>query len=198
MQIGSDRKPTSAASWLRDQSVHWTRKRGCASRQTGSSWRSPPKKDGEVLAASGLSKTASVGGLFHFPLAFSPSSISWRMAAASGREWLFVIRRAAANRAVKAAAEFGRDNVKTNGSEIDTDVLIAIVVCLTIRLRKFGATRPTAFRASERFGPPIASGHFANMRRKQAGSSQYPCHKQTDPLPVFGVRVGHLPPSAIF
>jgi hypothetical protein len=55
-------------------------------------------------------------------------------------------------------------------------------------LRKFGATRPAAFRASESFGPLIASGHFANMRRKRAGSSQYPCHKQTDPLPAFGVR----------
>jgi hypothetical protein len=116
----------------------------------------------------------------------------------AGREWLFVIRRGAANSAVKAAAEFARDNIKTNGSEIDTYVLIAIVVCLTIRLRKFGATRPAAFRATESFSPLIASGHPANMRRKRAGSSQYPCHKQTDPLPVFGVRVGHLPPSAIF
>ena len=83
----------------------------------------------------------------HFPFAFSPSSTRRRMA--SGREWLFVIRRGAANRAVKAAAKFGRDNLKTNGSELDTDVLIAIGVCLTIRLRKFGATRPAAFRASE-------------------------------------------------
>jgi hypothetical protein len=64
--------------------------------------------------------------------------------------------------------------------------LIAIVVCLTIRLRKFGATRPAAFRASESFGPLIASGHPANMRRKRTGSSQYPCHKQTDPLPGAG------------
>jgi hypothetical protein len=123
----------------------------------------------------------------HFPFAFSPSSTRRRMA--SGREWLFVIRRGAANRAVKAAAKFGRDNLKTNGSELDTDVLIAIVVCLTIRLRKFGATRPAAFRASESFGPLIASGHPANMRRKRSGSSQYPCHKQTDPLPAFGI--GH-------
>jgi hypothetical protein len=53
-------------------------------------------------------------------------------------------------------------------------------------LRKFGATRPAAFRTSESFSPLIASGHPANMRRKRAGSSQYPCHKQTDPLPVFG------------
>jgi hypothetical protein len=99
-----------------------------------------------------------------------------------------VIRRGTANRAVKAAAKFGRDNLKTNGSEIDTDVLIAIVVCLTIRLRKFGATRPAAFRASESFGPLIASGHPSNMRLQRTGSSQYPCHKQTDPLPAFGVR----------
>jgi hypothetical protein len=116
------------------------------------------------------------------------------MGAASGSEWLFVVRRGAANRAVKAAAEFGRDNVKTNGSEIDTDVLIAIVVCLTIRLRKFGATGPAAFRASEGFSPLIASSHPANVRRKRAGSSQYPCHKQTDALPMFGVHVGHLRP----
>ena len=88
------------------------------------------------------------------------------MGAASGSEWLFVVRRGAANRAVKAAAEFGRDNVKTNGSEIDTDVLIAIVVCLTVRLRKFGATCPAAFRASESFGPLIASGHPAKYAPK--------------------------------
>jgi hypothetical protein len=101
-----------------------------------------------------------------------------------------VIRRGAANRAVKAAAEFRRDNLKTNGSEIDTDILIAIVVCLTIRLRKFGATRPAAFRASESFGPLIASSHPANMRRKRTGSSQYPCHKQTDPRRAGSVIVG--------
>jgi hypothetical protein len=119
-------------------------------------------------------------------LSFFPLQPKLYKPADGERQWLFVIRRGAANRAVKAAAEFGRDNVKTNGSEIDADVLIAIVVCLTIRLRKFGATRPAAFRASESFGPLIASGHPANMRRKRAGSSQYPCHKQTDPLPVFG------------
>jgi hypothetical protein len=135
-------------------------------------------------------------GDFDPPRKIAPVTLETR--AASGREWLFVVRRGAANRAVKAAAEFGRDNVKTNGSEIDTDVLIAIVVCLTIRLRKFGATGPAAFRASEGFSPLIASGHPANVRRKRAGSSQYPCHKQTDALPVFGVHVGHLRSSGIF
>ena len=53
-----------------------------------------------------------------------------------------MVRRRAANRAVKAAAEFGRDSLETNGSEIDTDVLIAIVVCLTIRLLRMKEMKP--------------------------------------------------------
>jgi hypothetical protein len=47
-----------------------------------------------------------------------------------------VIRRGAATSAVKAIAEFGQDNLETDGNEVDTDVLIAVVECLPVRLRK--------------------------------------------------------------
>ena len=77
----------------------------------------------------------------------------------TGREWSFVIRRGTANSAVKAAAEFGRDNLKTNGSEIDADVLIAFVVRAPVCLRKLDGASLSAFRAGEAFGPVVTPGH---------------------------------------
>jgi hypothetical protein len=79
-----------------------------------------------------------------------------------------VIRRGAATSAVKAIAEFGRDNLETDGKEIDTDVLIAVVVCAPARLRKLGDASLSAFRAIEAFGPMVPPGHSPNMRLRQA------------------------------
>ena len=59
----------------------------------------------------------------------------------------FVIRRGAATSAVKAAAKFGQDDLKSAGDQFDKNVLVAIVVCLTFRLRKFDAASHAAFWA---------------------------------------------------
>jgi hypothetical protein len=79
-----------------------------------------------------------------------------------------MIRRSAAGTAVKAIAEFGRDNLETDGSEIDTDVLIAIGVCEPARLRKLGVAGLSTFRANEAFGPMVPPGHSPNMYLRQA------------------------------
>jgi hypothetical protein len=78
----------------------------------------------------------------------------------------FVTRRGAATSAVKAIAEFGRDNLETDGSEIDTDVLTG--VCAPARLRKLGDAGLSTFRAIEAFGPMVPPGHSPNMRLRQA------------------------------
>jgi hypothetical protein len=80
----------------------------------------------------------------------------------------FVIRRGAATSAVKAIAEFRQDNPETDGNEIDTDVLIAIVECLPVRLRKLGGAGLSAFRAIEAFVPMVPPDHSPNMRLRQA------------------------------
>ena len=80
----------------------------------------------------------------------------------------FVIRGGAATSAVKAIAEFGRDNLETDGNEIDTDVLIAVVECLPFRSRKLGGAGLSTFRAIEAFGPMVPPGHSPNMRLRQA------------------------------
>jgi hypothetical protein len=80
----------------------------------------------------------------------------------------FVIRRGAATSAVKAIAEFGRDNLEADGSEIDTNVLIAVGVCAPARLRKLGDASLSTFRAIEAFGPMVPPGHSPNMRLRQA------------------------------
>jgi hypothetical protein len=59
----------------------------------------------------------------------------------------FVIRRGAATSAVKAIAEFGHDNVETDGNEIDPNILVAFVECPPARLRKFDGAGLSAFRA---------------------------------------------------
>jgi hypothetical protein len=79
-----------------------------------------------------------------------------------------VIRRGPATSAVKAIAEFGQDNPETDGKEIDTDVLIAVVECLPVRLRKLGDADLSTFRAIESFGPMVSPGHSLNMRLRQA------------------------------
>jgi hypothetical protein len=77
-----------------------------------------------------------------------------------------VIRRGAAISAVKATAKFGQDDLKYTGGEFDKNVSVAIVVCLTVRLRKFDTASHAAFWAYETFSPPIAPGHPTNMRRR--------------------------------
>jgi hypothetical protein len=79
-----------------------------------------------------------------------------------------MIRRGAATSAVKAIAEFGRDNLETDGNEIDTDVLIAVVECPPARLRKLGDASLSTFRAIEAFGPMVPPGRSPNMRLRQA------------------------------
>jgi hypothetical protein len=80
----------------------------------------------------------------------------------------FVIRRGAATNAVKAAAEFGRDSLETDGNEIDTNVLVALVEWPPVRLRKLGGAGLSTFRAIEAFGPMVPPGHCPNMRLRQA------------------------------
>jgi hypothetical protein len=81
-----------------------------------------------------------------------------------------VIRRGATTCTVKAIPEFGQDNPETDGNEIDTDVLIAVVECLPVRLRKMGGAGLSTFRAIEAFGPMVPPGHSPNMRLRQAPS----------------------------
>ena len=84
------------------------------------------------------------------------------------RQGWVVSRRGAATSAVKAIAEFGQDNLETDGNEIDTNVLVAIVECLPVPLRKLGGASLSAFRAIEAFGPMVPPGHSPNMRLRQA------------------------------
>jgi hypothetical protein len=79
-----------------------------------------------------------------------------------------VSRGGAATSAVKAVAEFGQDNLETDGNEIDTNVLVDLVECLLVRLRKLGGASLSAFRAIEAFGPMVPPGHSPNMRLRQA------------------------------
>jgi hypothetical protein len=84
------------------------------------------------------------------------------------RQGWVVIRRGATTSAVKAIAEFSRDNPETDGNEIDTDILIAVVECLPVRLRKLGGAGLSTFRAIEAFGPVVPPGHSPNLRLRQA------------------------------
>jgi hypothetical protein len=72
--------------------------------------------------------------------------------------------RAVAGRAVKIAAIFELDSLEAIGNVIDANALVAIAVCLTVRLRKFNAASHTTFWASQIFSPLVACGHPANMR----------------------------------
>ena len=58
------------------------------------------------------------------------------------------------------------DSLKTFGNVIYANGLVAIVECLTIRLRKFSAARPAATLAFQVLGPLVALRHPANMRRE--------------------------------
>jgi hypothetical protein len=75
----------------------------------------------------------------------------------SGMHW------AVAESAVKISAVLWFDDLKAIGKTLDANVLVAIVVCLTARLRKFRAASPAAFRTSQIFNPLITFGHPANM-----------------------------------
>ena len=77
-------------------------------------------------------------------------------------------RRGAATSAVKAIAEFGQESLETDGNEIDSNVLVALVEWLPVRLRKLGRAGLSAFRAIEAFGPMVPPGHSPNMRLRQA------------------------------
>jgi hypothetical protein len=59
----------------------------------------------------------------------------------------FVMRRDAATSTVKAIAEFGHDNPEANGGEFDTNILVAFVERLPVRLRKFHGAGLSAFQA---------------------------------------------------
>jgi hypothetical protein len=59
----------------------------------------------------------------------------------------FVIRCCAASIAVKATAEFSKDNLESNRNEIDTNILVAFVKSAPVRLRKLDDAGLSAFRA---------------------------------------------------
>jgi hypothetical protein len=63
------------------------------------------------------------------------------------RLWSIVMRRGAATSAVKAIAELGQDNPETDGNEIDTNVLVALVEWPPVRLRKLDDAGLSTFRA---------------------------------------------------
>jgi hypothetical protein len=59
----------------------------------------------------------------------------------------FVIRRGAATSAVKVIAKFGQDNPESNGNEVGTNILVAVVECPPVRLRKFDGAGLSTFWA---------------------------------------------------
>jgi len=63
------------------------------------------------------------------------------------RQGWVVIRRGAATSAVKAIAEFGQDNPETDGNEVDTNILVTLVECPPVCLRKFDGAGHSTFRA---------------------------------------------------
>jgi hypothetical protein len=58
------------------------------------------------------------------------------------------------------------DSLKTFGNVIYANGLVAIVECLTVRVRKFDAAPHAAFWAPQSFSPLVAAGHPSNMRRE--------------------------------
>jgi hypothetical protein len=72
------------------------------------------------------------------------------------------------------------NNPKAIGKTLDANVLVAIVVCLTARLRKLRAASLAAFRTSQIFNPLITFGHPANMRSG-------PCVFQAGSLPQSNI-----------
>jgi hypothetical protein len=71
--------------------------------------------------------------------------------------------RVVTDRAVKVAAKFELDSLKAIGNAINANVLVAIAVCLTVRLRKFDAASHATFWASQVFSPLVSFRHPANM-----------------------------------
>jgi hypothetical protein len=55
---------------------------------------------------------------------------------------------------------------------LHTNILVAIVEGLTVRLRKLHGSGLSAFRAVKAFGPMVPPGHSGNMRLRRDGSSQ--------------------------
>jgi hypothetical protein len=72
---------------------------------------------------------------------------AWEKTPMRGHRRSFVIRRGAATSAVKDVAELGQDNRETDGNEIDTNVLVALVECASVCLRKFDGAGLSTFRA---------------------------------------------------
>jgi hypothetical protein len=71
----------------------------------------------------------------------------------SARRWpalgigSFVIRRSAASIAVKATAKFSQNNLESDGNEVDTNILVALMECSPGCLRKLHGSGLSAFGA---------------------------------------------------
>jgi hypothetical protein len=73
--------------------------------------------------------------------------------------------RAIARRAVKVDAIICLDNLEAIGKTVYANILLAIVECLTVRLRKLGSADLFAPWIPKNFSPMVvASCHPANMR----------------------------------
>src|SRR5882724_13552128 len=77
MKTGSVRRPRSAASWLRDQSVRWTGKRGCDLLETGLSWRNPRKRDRLGFGPVKTSEARQANRPAHHGLQRDDGGIEW-------------------------------------------------------------------------------------------------------------------------
>jgi hypothetical protein len=58
-----------------------------------------------------------------------------------------VIRRSAASIAVKATAEFSQNNLESDGNEVDTNILIALMERSLVCLKKLHGSGLSAFGA---------------------------------------------------
>jgi hypothetical protein len=67
--------------------------------------------------------------------------------------------RTVAGTAVEIATVFELNSFKTLGNTFDANVLVAIVVGLTVRLRKISGAHLAALWAHESFSPLIAAGY---------------------------------------
>jgi hypothetical protein len=68
----------------------------------------------------------------------------WRPALGIGS---LVNRRSAASIAVKATAEFSQGNLESDGNEVDTNILVALMECSLVCLRKLHGSGFSAFGA---------------------------------------------------
>jgi hypothetical protein len=74
---------------------------------------------------------------------------------------------------VKVDAVLCLDNLEAIGKAVYANILVAIVECLTVRLRKFGSVGLFAPGTPKNFNPIVGSCHPGNMHLRRTRSSQF-------------------------